>query len=104
MSLRTPCRIIVDGYIATAGILVAAKLEPKVTENIFLSTLSGENGHKIAVEELKKIALQENNIPLSPCALDMNLRLGEGTGATLAIPLMKTAAKLLKMARLKDLL
>ena len=70
-----------DGFIATAAALVAAALEPAVKDYLFASHLSQERGHRV---QLAHLGLE----PL----FDLNLRLGEGTGAVLAFGLLEGAA------------
>ncbi len=79
---RTP--ILIDGFISTAAALIACAIEPKVNDYIFASHNSAENGHKIALNKLKKRAI-----------LDLDLRLGEGTGAALAMNLIEAGVKIL---------
>ena len=81
-SHKTP--IIIDGYISTAAALIACAIEPKVNGYLFASHISAENGHKIALKKLKKKAI-----------LDLDLRLGEGTGAVLAMNLIEASVKIL---------
>ena len=76
--------ILVDGFIVTAALLVAARLYPAVPDYCIFSHLSDEAGHQ------KLLALL-NADPL----LHLNLRLGEGTGAVLAYPLVESAVRLL---------
>ena len=90
-SWRVP--VLLDGYISTAAALVAAKLDPAVREYFIASHRSGEPGHNLALQWL---ALE----PL----LDLGLRLGEGSGAALAIPIVRAAAATLRlMATFDDL-
>ena len=81
-SKRTP--VLVDGFISTAAALIACAIEPKVNEYLISSHASTENGHKIALEKLQKRAI-----------LDLDLRLGEGTGAVLAMNLVEAGVKIL---------
>ncbi len=81
-SHRTP--ILIDGFISTAAALIACAIEPKVNDYLFASHTSAENGHKIALKKLKKRAI-----------LDLDLRLGEGTGAVLAMSLIEAGVKIL---------
>jgi len=84
--------IVIDGFISGAGALVAYKIEPKVKEYMVASHCSVESGHKIILE----------HIGLKPL-LDLNLRLGEGTGAALGINLVEAAVKILtEMATFKS--
>lgn len=80
-SKRIP--IVIDGLIATAGALIAAKIEPKVKYFLIPSHLSVENGHKKALDVLG----------LKPY-VDFNMRLGEGTGAAITITLVEAAIKI----------
>ena len=77
--------IVVDGFITTAVILVAHALQPAVLQRCVFAHRSGERGHGLMLEEL-------NAKPL----LDMGLRLGEGSGAALAWPLLVAACTVLR--------
>jgi nicotinate-nucleotide--dimethylbenzimidazole phosphoribosyltransferase len=77
--------IVVDGFITTAVILVAHALQPAVLQRCVFAHRSGERGHGQMLEEL-------NAKPL----LDMGLRLGEGSGAALAWPLLVAACMVLR--------
>lgn len=79
------CRVpvLVDGFISGAGALVAAKLAPKAKNFMFASHLSEEPGHRYMLELLD----------LQPL-LKMKMRLGEGTGAVLAMPVVEAACKI----------
>jgi len=76
--------VIVDGYIAGAAALVATRLAPGVRDFLLLSHLSAERGAG------RLAALLGGPPPL----VDLGLRLGEGTGATLAVPLLRAAVAL----------
>ena len=76
--------IVLDGLIAGAAALVAAALTPGVVDYCIPSHRSAEQGHAIALRHLG----------LSPL-LELDLRLGEGTGALLAMPLIEAAVRLL---------
>ncbi len=77
--------VVVDGFISTAGALIASTIEPFVRDYIICSHRSVEPGHKAMQEYLgcKK--------PL----LDLNMRLGEGTGGALAMNLIEAAVAIL---------
>ena len=77
--------ILVDGFITPAVILVAHALQPVVLQGCVFAHRSGERGHGLMLEEL-------NAKPL----LDMGLRLGEGSGAALAWPLLVAACTVLR--------
>jgi nicotinate-nucleotide--dimethylbenzimidazole phosphoribosyltransferase len=76
--------VVVDGFIAGAAALVASKLEPKSVAFMTASHVSQEPGH---IAQLKHLNLE----PL----FDYRLRLGEGTGALLAFPVLEAAARTL---------
>jgi nicotinate-nucleotide--dimethylbenzimidazole phosphoribosyltransferase len=81
------CRlpVVVDGFISTAGALIAAELQPSVRDYLFAAHRSVEVGHRFMLERLG----------LEPI-LDLNLRLGEGTGAALAMSLIEAGVKIMK--------
>ena len=72
--------VLVDGFISTAGALIAQRLSPASAEYMILAHSSAERGHLRMRELLGKSPL-----------LDLGLRLGEGTGAALAMPLLDAA-------------
>jgi nicotinate-nucleotide--dimethylbenzimidazole phosphoribosyltransferase len=72
--------IVVDGFIATAAFAVAARLSPGVLAYAFFSHVSREPGHRALLDWLGVEPL-----------LDLGLRLGEGTGAALALPILGAA-------------
>lgn len=76
--------VVIDGFICTAAALVAVRLRPKAREVCLFAHRSAEAGH----DRMLKAVQAE---PL----LDLGLRLGEGTGGLLAIPLLRAAAALL---------
>lgn len=75
---------VLDGLISTAGGLVAAVLCPAVKDWLFSGHRSVEIGHTIALEKLGLVPL-----------VDLGLRLGEGTGAALAIHFIDAAARIM---------
>jgi nicotinate-nucleotide--dimethylbenzimidazole phosphoribosyltransferase len=77
--------IIVDGFIATAALLIANAMQPSVINNCVFAHTSGENGHTAMLSFLKATPL-----------LQLGMRLGEGTGAALAIPLLQSATLFVK--------
>jgi nicotinate-nucleotide--dimethylbenzimidazole phosphoribosyltransferase len=97
--------ILVDGFIVTAAALVAACMDPSVCRVLFLATKSAEKGQLAAIEEIQAIS-QRHNLPvLSQPALSMGLRMGEGTGALLAVPILKSAASMVtNMATIQEIL
>ena len=74
--------VLVDGLIATAGALVAAALQPLVKEYMIAAHASVEVGQQVAWRFLGQVPL-----------LDLHLRLGEGTGAVLAMYLVEAALR-----------
>lgn len=81
------CRklILVDGFISGVAAFVACRLNPLIKDYILVTHLSEEPGMKIIIRELGAKPF-----------LDMNLRLGEGTGAVLAYPIIKSAIEIYK--------
>lgn len=73
--------VVVDGFVATAAAAVVYKLSPEAISHCIFGHKSAEAGHGRALEAIGVRAL-----------LDLNMRLGEGTGATLAISIIKAAA------------
>lgn len=76
--------IVVDGFITSSAVLVAAKLQPAVLERCIFAHCSGERGHALLLEQLQASPL-----------LQLGLRLGEGSGAALAWPLLQSACAIL---------
>lgn len=76
--------VVVDGFISTAGALIAVELQPEVRSYLFSAHESVEVGHRFMLE---RIGVQ----PI----LNLDLRLGEGTGAALAMHLLEAGVKIL---------
>ncbi len=76
--------LLIDGYIATSALLVAAKLQPAILDYCVFTHKSGEPGH----------AMQLASLGVEPL-LSLEMRLGEGTGAALAYPLVQAAVNFL---------
>jgi nicotinate-nucleotide--dimethylbenzimidazole phosphoribosyltransferase len=72
--------IVADGFISTAAAAIAFALEPRVKGYLFAGHQSEEPGHRVLLEY----------IGLKPI-LSLNMRLGEGTGAVLAMPIIESA-------------
>jgi len=82
--------IVIDGFIVSVAALVALRLDGNVANYLIFSHVSQEKAHQALLVEL--LAAQTfSNLP-SQALLDLGLRLGEGTGAALALPLIKAAA------------
>lgn len=77
--------IVVDGFITCAAVLVAARLAPAVLQRCVFAHRSGERGHSLMLAQLQGRPL-----------LDLGLRLGEGSGAALAWPLLVSACAILR--------
>jgi nicotinate-nucleotide--dimethylbenzimidazole phosphoribosyltransferase len=75
--------VVVDGFISGAAALVATRLVPSVRDYLCFSHLSAERGHRLVCEALDARPL-----------FDLGMRLGEGTGAALAISLLRAAVRL----------
>ncbi|MCW8819210.1 MAG: nicotinate-nucleotide--dimethylbenzimidazole phosphoribosyltransferase [Ignavibacteriaceae bacterium] len=75
--------VVVDGFISSAGAVAAMKLSCKVSDYLFFSHLSNEQGHTAIMNKLGARPI-----------LDLDLRLGEGTGAALAMQVIDGAVKI----------
>jgi nicotinate-nucleotide--dimethylbenzimidazole phosphoribosyltransferase len=76
--------LLIDGFIVTSALLVAARIEPAILDYCVFAHCSDESGHRRMLDALGAEPL-----------LQLNLRLGEGTGAALALPLLHAAANFL---------
>jgi len=81
-SLQKP--VVVDGFISTAGALIAHALAPTSADYMIAAHRSVEKGHRVALDILGKKSL-----------IDLDLRLGEGTGAALAMNFVEAAVRIL---------
>lgn len=81
---RQGSTILLDGYVTTAAALIAEHLQPGTAAHMIAAHLSAEPGHRAALDALG----------LEPL-LEWNMRLGEGTGALTALPLLDSAAALM---------
>ena len=75
--------IVTDGFISTAAAALAYAVEPRVKDYLFAGHRAEEPGHRFLLEYLR----------LDPI-LTLNMRLGEGTGAVLAMPIIESALRL----------
>lgn len=88
------CRMvtIVDGFIASAALLVASRIKPEVLDYCIFSHVSDEQGHALLLREFNANAL-----------LQLNMRLGEGSGIAVCYPLIQSAVNFLtQMASFSD--
>nr|WP_321357617.1 nicotinate-nucleotide--dimethylbenzimidazole phosphoribosyltransferase [uncultured Draconibacterium sp.] len=76
--------IIVDGFITTSAFLTAYKICPQVKDYAVFAHSSKENGHKLMLEHMNAEAI-----------MSLDLRLGEGTGAAVAYPVIKGSVEML---------
>lgn len=76
--------ILIDGFIVTSALLAAARMAPAVTDYCVFSHCSNERGHALMLEHLGASPL-----------LQLGLRLGEGSGCALAVPLVRAAVNFL---------
>jgi len=76
--------VLLDGFISSTAALVATRLDPRAREAMIASHRSPEPGHALVLEALG----------LDPL-LDLGLRLGEGSGAALALPLLQASVAIL---------
>ena len=73
--------LLIDGFIVTSALLVAARLQPAILDYCVFAHCSAESGHQRMLAALEVRPL-----------LQLDLRLGEGTGSALAVPLLQAAA------------
>jgi nicotinate-nucleotide--dimethylbenzimidazole phosphoribosyltransferase len=84
--------LVIDGFIVTAALLIAQKIAPNITDYCIFAHRGEERGHGAMLDYLGVRPL-----------LDLDLRLGEGTGAALAVPLIRAAAAFMnEMATFED--
>ncbi|MDR6919315.1 nicotinate-nucleotide--dimethylbenzimidazole phosphoribosyltransferase [Chryseobacterium sp. 2987] len=84
--------IMVDGFIASMAVAAVSKKNPEILKNCIFCHVSDENAHQKLLELLEQKAL-----------LNLNLRLGEGTGCALAYPLIQSAVNFLnEMSSFED--
>jgi len=81
---RNRIPVVVDGFISSAGALVAMKMNEHVRDYCFFSHMSAEKGHRLFLE---KMGLR----PL----LHLDMRLGEGTGAALAMSIVEAGVRIM---------
>lgn len=76
--------LMIDGFIATSSLLVASKMNQSILDYCIFAHQSNENGHRLMLDHLKAEPL-----------LNIGMRLGEGTGAAVAYPLIQSAVNFL---------
>lgn len=79
---KTP--VLIDGFITTAAAMIAAAIKPECKNYMIASHLSGEQGHRLMLEHLGLVPM-----------ISLDMRLGEGTGAVLAMQLVEAAVRTL---------
>ena len=82
-STRRGVPVLLDGYISAAAALVAQRVDPSSCDWMMASHQSAELGHALALEHLQMKPL-----------LSLGMRLGEGSGAAIAVPLIQSALRL----------
>jgi len=75
--------VVIDGFIVSVAALAAVRLNPTCRPYLIFSHRSAEQGHRLVLDALE-----------APPLLDLDLRLGEGSGAALALPLVRLACAL----------
>jgi len=90
---RLGATLLIDGLIATAAALIAVRIDPSVRDRMIAGHRSTEPGHLAALEQLALFPV-----------LDLKMRLGEGSGALAALPILDLAAAMVReMATLDEL-
>ncbi len=88
--------IVIDGFIVTSALLVAQALQPAVMQRCVFAHRSGEPGHGLMLAHLEKISAPSvQPVQSAQPLLDLGLRLGEGSGAALAWPLLRAACRVM---------
>ena len=82
-SRRIP--VVIDGFISTAGTMVAAQMNPTIKDYLFASHCSAETGHSLMLQRMG----------LEPI-LNLSMRLGEGTGAALGISIIEAGVRIMR--------
>jgi nicotinate-nucleotide--dimethylbenzimidazole phosphoribosyltransferase len=82
---RHRCIVVVDGFAVSVAALLATEMDARVRAHCIFSHCSAENGHRRLLEHLQAQPL-----------LDLRLRLGEGSGAALAWPLLESSCRILR--------
>jgi|SRR5579864_5049646 len=82
---RARALVVVDGLISSVAALLALRLCPRIEGSLLAAHVGTEPGHRLVLEYIGLTAL-----------FDLDLRLGEGTGAALALPLIAAAADILR--------
>ncbi len=77
--------VVVDGFPTTAGLLIAWKMKPEIIDFVFAGHKSMVRGHKVLLDAMK----------LRPI-LDLDMRLGEGTGAALSMSIIEASIKMIR--------
>ena len=85
MAAANKVPVVMDGFISTVSALIATQLAPLVKDYLFASHNSVEIGHKIALKAVGQRPM-----------FDLEMRLGEGTGAALAINIIEAGVKILE--------
>lgn len=81
---QSKAAVLVDGFIVTSALLIAREIDPRVMDHCIFAHCSDERGHRFMLEALHARQL-----------LNLGMRLGEASGAALALPLLKAACALI---------
>lgn len=84
-AVREGMAVMVDGFISTVAALAATRIDPNIRPGLFFAHRSAEQGHQVALRALAADPL-----------FDLGLRLGEGTGSALALPVLESAAAVMR--------
>jgi nicotinate-nucleotide--dimethylbenzimidazole phosphoribosyltransferase len=82
--------VMVDGFISGVAALAAVMMDPGTAEAVLLSHRSSEAGAQVLLAALRRCGVR------LPAALDMQMRLGEGTGALLCVPMLSAACAVMR--------
>jgi nicotinate-nucleotide--dimethylbenzimidazole phosphoribosyltransferase len=97
--------VLVDGFIVTTAAMIACMMDPSASRVLLFATRSAERGQVVALGAVRDIATSGRFPAPAPPALDMGLRMGEATGALLAVPLVRSACAVVsELATLNEVL
>ncbi|KAL9185087.1 hypothetical protein ACHAXT_002864 [Thalassiosira profunda] len=97
--------VLVDGFIVTTAAMIACMMDSKVARVLLFATQSTERGQAAALAKIDEIAKANDIPPPAAPTLNMNLRMGEATGALMAVPLARSACAIVsELATLDEVL
>ena len=84
--------VLIDGFIVTTAAMIACQMNPETIKSLLFATRSTERGQAVAIDAIKNLSWKINIPAPEKPTLDMSLRMGEGTGGLIAVPILRSAA------------